>query len=228
MTNSSWTGAHIREIWGEQLQSCVVYPPCDTTQLSMLPMQPRARTIVSIAQFRPEKDHSRQLKAFAKLRQNKQFEAVQLVLIGGVRNDEDRARVAALRQQATQLGVEDNVKFVENASLDDLHRYLRQATVGLHTMWNEHFGIGVVEMMAAGVIVVAHNSGGPKEDIVRPYMSKQTGYLASSVDQYAIALAQALSLTSEQQKTMQLAAREAVKQFSDESFAKQFSNAINT
>ena len=95
----------------------------------------------------PEKDHSRQLKAFAKLRQNKQFEAVQLVLIGGVRNDEDRARVTALRQQATQLGVEDNVKFVENASLDDLHRYLRQATVGLHTMWNEHFGIGVVEMM---------------------------------------------------------------------------------
>jgi len=57
---------------------------------------------------------------------------------------------------------------------------------------------------------------------------KNTGYLASSVDQYAIALAQALSLTSEQQKTMQLAAREAVKQFSDEAFAKQFSNAINT
>jgi hypothetical protein len=33
-------------------------------------------------------------------------------------------------------------------------------------MWNEHFGIGVVELMAAGVVTIAHNSGGPKMDIV--------------------------------------------------------------
>lgn len=37
---------------------------------------------------------------------------------------------------------------------------------GLHTMWNEHFGISVVELMAAGLVVVAHNSGGPKLDII--------------------------------------------------------------
>ena len=33
-------------------------------------------------------------------------------------------------------------------------------------MWNEHFGISIVEMMAAGLVVVAHNSGGPRMDIV--------------------------------------------------------------
>jgi alpha-1,2-mannosyltransferase len=33
-------------------------------------------------------------------------------------------------------------------------------------MWNEHFGISVVEMMAAGLVVIAHNSGGPKMDII--------------------------------------------------------------
>jgi glycogen synthase len=33
-------------------------------------------------------------------------------------------------------------------------------------MWNEHFGISIVEMMAAGLIVVAHKSGGPLMDIV--------------------------------------------------------------
>lgn len=31
--------------------------------------------------------------------------------------------------------------------------------IGLHTMWNEHFGISVVEGMAAGQIMVAHASG---------------------------------------------------------------------
>ena len=36
-------------------------------------------------------------------------------------------------------------------------------------MWNEHFGISLVEMMAAGLIVVGHRSGGPLRDIVVPY-----------------------------------------------------------
>jgi alpha-1,2-mannosyltransferase len=57
-------------------------------------------------------------------------------------------------------------------------------------MWNEHFGIGVVELMAAGVVTVAHNSGGPRADIVTGTDSDATrcGYLASTVDEYAAAL----------------------------------------
>ena len=35
-------------------------------------------------------------------------------------------------------------------------------------MWNEHFGISVVEMQAAGLVVLAHNSGGPLSDIITP------------------------------------------------------------
>lgn len=40
------------------------------------------------------------------------------------------------------------------------------AKVGLHTMMEEHFGISIVEMMAAGLYTIAHNSGGPKDDII--------------------------------------------------------------
>ena len=40
-------------------------------------------------------------------------------------------------------------------------------------MWCEHFGIGIVEFMAAGVVPVAHDSGGPKFDIVTP---DETGF----------------------------------------------------
>lgn len=56
-----------------------------------------------------------------------------------------------------------------------LENYLREASVGIHTMWNEHFGISVVEMMAAGLVVVAHDSGGPRMDIVTPFEDNQTG-----------------------------------------------------
>ena len=48
-------------------------------------------------------------------------------------------------------------------------------------MWNEHFGIAVVELMAAGLITIAHDSGGPKMDIIQPGM---TGYLANTAEEY--------------------------------------------
>jgi len=53
----------------------------------------------------------------------------------------------------------------------------------------EHFGISIVEMMAAGIIVIAHNSAGPKQDIIGPAAGKdlnatQVGFLAEDVDSY--------------------------------------------
>ena len=43
----------------------------------------------------------------------------------------------------------------------------------------EHFGISIVEMLAAGCLVVAHNSAGPKEDIIQ-----QDQHLAITEDEY--------------------------------------------
>ena len=63
-----------------------------------------------------------------------------------------------------------------------------------HCRWNEHFGIGVVEMQAAGAVPVAHDSAGPQMDIIVPAgkggevqdeTTNITGYLASSVEEYA-------------------------------------------
>lgn len=36
-------------------------------------------------------------------------------------------------------------------------------------MWNEHFGIAVVEYMASGLIPIVHASAGPLLDIVTPW-----------------------------------------------------------
>lgn len=44
---------------------------------------------------------------------------------------------------------------------------LSSGMIGLHTMEYEHFGITLVEMLAAGLIVIAHDSAGPKFDILK-------------------------------------------------------------
>lgn len=43
----------------------------------------------------------------------------------------------------------------------------------------------VVECMAAGTCMIAHNSAGPKMDIVVDYRGKRTGYLADTDEAYA-------------------------------------------
>jgi hypothetical protein len=44
-------------------------------------------------------------------------------------------------------GLQDRVEFVVGASFPELKHWLGRASVGLHTMWNEHFGICIVEYM---------------------------------------------------------------------------------
>jgi alpha-1,2-mannosyltransferase len=186
MVNSSWTKGHIQYLWrfarrtGGQGKGLgrgihVVFPPVDTSSLESLPIsksKPREHLILSIGQFRPEKDHALQLKSFASLVNDKYDKKsnVKLILLGSCRNDDDRQRVDQLTNLANQLHILDQVEFVLNQPYGVLKDYLGRASIGLHTMWNEHFGIGVVEMMSAGLVTVAHDSGGPKADIiVRPW-----------------------------------------------------------
>jgi alpha-1,2-mannosyltransferase len=102
-------------------------------------------------------------------------------------------------------------------------------------MWNEHFGIGIVEMMAAGLIVIAHNSGGPKTDIVVPLRAENTanmttttttGFLASTVDEYAECIHNILSLNAVEETTIRNNAMESAKRFTDEVFVESFEKAI--
>ena len=57
---------------------------------------------------------------------------------------------------------------------------MEESTIGLRAMWNEHFGISIVNCMAAGLIMVAHKSGGPLMNIVIGSEGAQlVGFLAS-------------------------------------------------
>ena len=147
MVNSSWTQGHILSLWNAPDRTFIVYPPCDTTSFLKLPLDKHSteKSIVSIAQFRPEKDHSLQIKSyntFIKDLPENERQNYKLVLIGSCRNEEDRERVENLRQLCESLDISHFVEFKLNVPFDELKQCMALATVGLHTMWNEHFGIG--------------------------------------------------------------------------------------
>ena len=92
--NSSWTESHVAALWGRKPR--VVYPPCDVEALRQAPIRrPRSNVtapgspderrdegegpetgteggfgsyVLSVGQFRPEKDHPLQLRAWARAR----------------------------------------------------------------------------------------------------------------------------------------------------------------
>ena len=53
-----------------------------------------------------------------------------------------------------------------NTKREEFIELFAKSKVAIHTMKEEHFGISVVEMMSAGLIVIAHDSAGPKMDII--------------------------------------------------------------
>lgn len=75
---------------------------------------------------------------------------------------------------ASELGIASDVEWCVNAPYAELKALLAEAVGGVHSMIDEHFGICVVEYMAAGVIPIAHNSGGPRADIVVPIPAPET------------------------------------------------------
>ncbi|KAJ7201669.1 mannosyltransferase [Mycena pura] len=234
MVNSSWTKKHVDAVlaypprlgrWG-LVRPRVVYPSCDTLEMARLPLEGRAheRIVLSIAQFRPEKDHAMQVRALHALLQEhpeyaKEGEAIQLVLIGGCRNPQDEGRVEDLRKLARELGVESHVQFVLNAPYPDVLAWLRRASVGLNTMLDEHFGINVVEFMAAGVIPIVHASGGPLEDIVVLFQGEITGYHATTPATFASSIHKAFTLSPMADLAIRQRARTwAVQRFSEAEF----------
>ena len=133
------------------------------------------------------------------------------MLAGAVRHAADGARLDALRDLARELDLAaPAVEFAPNRAVVELRALYGRAAVGLHTMWNEHFGIGVVELMAAGVVPVAHASGGPALDIVGT--DGASGLLAATAEEYADALASLLVAdgAAKRRATMAAAARDAV------------------
>ncbi|KAK9470996.1 uncharacterized protein V1510DRAFT_421345 [Dipodascopsis tothii] len=244
MTNSTWTANHIRSVWwmsrfmdwfmdrSPTLLPRVLYPPCECTELAAADIgAPREPSFLALAQFRPEKRHDVMIEQFARFYDAAGHDTkYRLVLIGTVRTEVDRERVRQLQKLAARLGVGDNVDFKIELPWADVVAELGRASVGLNVMWNEHFGMGVVEYMAAGLVPVVHNSGGPKLDIVTPVDGKPSGFVfttpddtaadASGLPTLAEAMQRAMALSPGEASQYRARARASAERFSKENFVK--------
>jgi alpha-1,2-mannosyltransferase len=232
----------------------IVHPPCSCAAESEADggdddsgvwLAAKARlpvVVVSIGQWRPEKRQADQVKALHRLllAHPEHWGKVQLVLVGSVRGPEDAKRKEQVRKLAAERGLlaSGAVEMPEDVDAVAKRDLLRRAAVGLHTMRDEHFGICVVEYMAAGAVPLAHNSAGPRLDIVVPALTAETipaegsdgghgavGMLAETEQEYADCLHHLLARPA-LREAMAQRARKRAGMFSIEQFHANFIKAM--
>lgn len=169
LCNGQFTYNHIRQGWLlTQGQIEIVYPPCG--ELGKENDAEKENLIVYVAQFRPEKRHDLvvdEYKQFLDANKSslKVLEIPKLVFAGACRTADDTATLEGLRALVKEKDLELLVEFVVDCPYDELLALIGRAKFGVNAMWNEHFGIGVVEYIEGGAVPIVHASGGPYYDI---------------------------------------------------------------
>jgi len=156
LTNSKFSASMMSRFLG--VNGLVVYPPVNVEEyLPLSRNRDRDNIILVIGRIEPAKNTAL-VPFIAEKVKNGRF-----VIIGSIESYGYYKHIVRLIKS---LKVEDRVRILPNASEWQKIELLRRAKVYLHPMKYEHFGISVVEAMAAGLIPVVHRSGGPWTDIV--------------------------------------------------------------
>jgi D-inositol-3-phosphate glycosyltransferase len=156
------------------------------------------------------------LRALALLRERRP--SARLVLVGGSLYRDEAPQERSLRKLATELGLDEVVRFLGPLAPEAVGRELRGADVVVVPSRRESCGAVILEALASGTPVVATRSGGP-EDIV----TEGVGGLVPVAD--PAGLAAALDSVLERRATFDPAAlREyALQRFSWEHLADRYS-----
>jgi glycosyltransferase involved in cell wall biosynthesis len=152
LANSKFTQMAVRKRYF--VDPTVVYPPVDISGIMNQDLDvPKQDLVVTASRFSPEKGLGLIPKLASKV--NAIF-----IVMGPI---SVRSSYNEMHKSIREYGVRDKVRLMTSVSVQEKVSLLRRAKVYLHTMPSEHFGVSIVEAMAAGCIPIVHDSGGPRE-----------------------------------------------------------------
>jgi UDP-N-acetylglucosamine--N-acetylmuramyl-(pentapeptide) pyrophosphoryl-undecaprenol N-acetylglucosamine transferase len=154
LVNSDWTGEQFRNRYGGT--TTTVYPPLMGTP-SPRPWDEREDTIIALGVFARHKRLELIVDIVERLRARGY--PLRLLIVGA----RDRHHAAYARQIAQMANARSWIEMRENPSRAEVDDILGRVRYGLHAMADEHFGMAVAEMTAAGCIPFVPRRGGQVE-----------------------------------------------------------------
>ena len=152
IANSSFIAGRIRDVHG--IDSLVVSPPV-TSDFPDVPWERRERAMVAVGRLHGSKRWEMAVEVVDEVR--RRGHDLALTLIGHSDDPEYRERLERLAATRPWFRIRLDLTRDELKVAMSSHRY------AIHTMENEHFGIGPAEALQAGCLLFAHHSGGPVE-----------------------------------------------------------------
>jgi glycosyltransferase involved in cell wall biosynthesis len=165
LTNSAFSREAIREAFAD-VHPYVLYPPVDTERFSHAYSQPinaREVKVLVVARFSPEKQIENAITVAHLLGGDIKFHIV------GSLAPANRPYFKMLQNMIETYGLAQTVTLTPNASNEELIDAMSKSMMYLHTMIGEHFGVSIVEAMAAGLIPIVPAYGGCSEIVPSEY-----------------------------------------------------------
>ena len=211
LTNSEYSAKVIRKYIGADAK--VIYPPVNVEDfLRISSKTDREDTVILCGRFSPEKNYELALEIAQEL------PGVKFKIIGASSGKISEAYYNKLRSLIKEREL-TNVFLLSNVSRAAQLSLYSKAKVFLHTMIGEHFGIAIVEAMAAGLIPVVHKSGGPWNDIT---LRGKFGFGFSSKSEAVNMIEEALSRYNRMRKSVIKRAN----RFSQKEFKEKFKTVV--
>jgi alpha-1,2-mannosyltransferase len=204
LTNSAFSREAIREAFAN-VHPYVLYPPVDTERFSRAYNQTinaREAKVLVVARFSPEKQIESAIKVANLLGGTIKFHIV------GSLTPANRSYFKMLQNMIETYGLREIVTLTPNASNEELIDAMSKSMIYFHTMIGEHFGVSIVEAMAAGLVPVVPAYGGCSEIVPSEYQYHTLQEAAEYIAKYA--------KIADDQKRIQML--EIARQFSPDNF----------
>ncbi|MDQ3872126.1 MAG: glycosyltransferase family 4 protein [Thermoproteota archaeon] len=165
LTNSRFSREAIRQSLPDA-HPYVLYPPVDIERFSHAyrhPINARDAKVLVISRFSPEKQLENAITIARFLGKKIKFHIV------GSLAPANRTYFGMLQDVIRNNGMTQTITLTPNASNEELLHVLSESTIYLHTMIGEHFGVAIVEAMAAGLVPIVPAYGGCSEIVPHEY-----------------------------------------------------------
>ena len=159
VTNSSYSKKALRKYVD---RNClVIYPPVEVKAFATEAMSnKRQDKVVSCGRYSPEKDYENVIEVAARLKD------VDFAVVGSFSGEKSSNYYQKLCSMLSEKKL-TNVELLKALEFKELLELYGKSKIYLHSMKDEHFGIVVLEAMAAGLVPVVYQGGGPWEDILK-------------------------------------------------------------
>jgi glycosyltransferase involved in cell wall biosynthesis len=181
LVNSKFTKDVLKKVY-PKLDSHVLYPPVDIERFSpAYRSNSKKHQVLVISRFSAEKQIEKAITI------SQQVQHVKFKIIGSV-TPANRPYLNLLQKKIKDCGLENRVSLTPNATNEELIDAMSESMIYLHTMHGEHFGISIVEAMAAGLVPIIPSYGGCSEIVPSEYqystLEEAAKCISKNIDEY--------------------------------------------